>query len=229
MDFSFEDHAYNKLLNKFGLLEGGFKVRLNKVLIPFLVCWVPLAVITLIQGTFWTGDMDNSFITNFDTQARLLVSMPIFLLAEKPISKKLGLILGQFLNSGIIKKEEQQKFQLIIQKHIAFLKSHWTDIGVFFICYIHVFSVVLYESEYTSMLSWQIKMTDGEAALNFAGKWSALVSRPFMLFLFYRWFLRIIIWGIILRKISKLDLNLFAMHPDLAGGLGFLGYSIRFF
>ncbi|MCK5369839.1 MAG: hypothetical protein KAQ62_14865, partial [Cyclobacteriaceae bacterium] len=37
------------------------------------------------------------------------------------------------------------------------------------------------------------------------------------------------IWGIILRKISKLNLNLFALHPDLAGGLGFLGYSIRFF
>lgn len=229
MEFSFEDHAYNKALNKLGNLWGGSKLKLNRVLIPILICWVPLAIITLMQGTFWTGETDNSFITNFDTQARLLVSMPIFLLAEKPISRKLGLILGQFLNSGIIIKEEKQIFQRIIQKRVAFLKSHWTDIAVLVLCYVHVISVLLYESEYTSMLSWQMVMSDGEEALNFAGKWSALVSRPFMLFLFYRWFLRIIIWGIILRKISKLNLNLFAVHPDLAGGLGFLGYSLRFF
>jgi len=33
----------------------------------------------------------------------------------------------------------------------------------------------------------------------------------------------------ILYRVSKLDINLFAVHPDLCGGLGFLGYSIRYF
>jgi len=28
-----------------------------------------LAIITLIHGNFWTGNINTSFITNFDTQA----------------------------------------------------------------------------------------------------------------------------------------------------------------
>ena len=93
----------------------------------------------------------------------------------------------------------------------------------------HVFAVLFYESENTSFLSWQLADEIGSNRMNLAGKWSTLISRPLLLFLFYRWFLRIIVWGGILRKISKLNLNLFAVHPDLAGGIGFLGYSIRYF
>lgn len=229
MDFSFEDHAYNKALTKIGILGGGAKVQLSRVLIPFALCWLPLAVITLFQGTFWTGNMDTSFITSFDTQARFLITMPILILAEKLVSSKLDRILGQLKNSGIVNKEDHITFDEIIKRNVKFLKSHWTDIAVFVICYIHVFIVLFYKSENTSFLSWQIYYEDGEASLDFAGKWSTLISRPFILFLFYRWILRIVVWGNILRSVSNLKLNLFAIHPDLCGGLGFLGYSIRYF
>jgi hypothetical protein len=72
-------------------------------------------------------------------------------------------------------------------------------------------------------------MVDGDPDLNFAGFWGALVARPFLLFLFYRWLLRVIVWGTILLRISKFNLNLFAVHPDLCGGIGFIAYSIRYF
>lgn len=71
--------------------------------------------------------------------------------------------------------------------------------------------------------------TNGETSLNLAGKWFILISGPFLLFLFYRWLFRIIVWGIMMYNISRLKLTLFPMHPDLAGSLGFLGYSIRYF
>lgn len=78
-------------------------------------------------------------------------------------------------------------------------------------------------------MTWQIAEANGDAMISIAGFWATLISGPFVLFLFYRWFLRIIVWGIILFKVSRLDLVLFPVHPDLAGGLGFLGYSIRYF
>ena len=229
MEFSFEDHAYNKVLNRFGILGESRKALFNKVLIPFIICWLPLAIISLVLGTFWTGNMDTSFITHFDTQARFLISMPILILAERLIGKRLNIVLNQFKYSGIVRKEDHGKFDDIVKRKILFLQSHWTDIVIFVLCYVHVFAVLLYESEYTSFLTWQIVMEDGEPTLNLAGKWSVLISRPFFLFLFYRWMLRFIVWGIILRQISKMDLNLFAEHPDLCGGLAFLGYGIRYF
>jgi hypothetical protein len=229
MELSFEDHAYNKVLNKIGFSGAGMKVQLGKVLIPFAICWLPLAVMTLINRTFWTGEITTSFITNFDTQARLLISMPIFIMAEKLISTRLEIILRQFINSGIIVEEEKLHFEKIIKKQSRFLKSNWTDLAVFLISYLQVFVVLFYESTNTSFFSWQMLSGEGESAINLAGKWSALISRPFFLFLFYRWMLRIIVWGNILRKISKLNIRLYPEHPDLAGGLGYLGYAIRYF
>lgn len=229
MELSFENETYNKLLEKLGVRPKGFNLQIIKVLIPFVICWAPLAIITIYTGHFWTGNVDTSFITNFDSQVRFLISLPILILSEKLISSKLGLILNQFKNSGIIKPEDFGTFHQIVEKALHFLKSKWTFTFIIVICYFQVFSVLTYENEYTSILSWQIADVAGEEKLNIAGKWNALISRPIVFFLFLQWLLRIMVWGWMLRKISMLNLNLFPIHPDLAGGLGFLGYALRFF
>jgi hypothetical protein len=56
-----------------------------------------------------------------------------------------------------------------------------------------------------------------------AGWWYVCVSKPIFQFLLYRWLWRFIIWSNLLRRIAKLELQLFPTHPDHAGGLGFLG------
>lgn len=229
MDFSFEDHAYNKAVIKAGLAGTSMQAQFTKALIPMFICWLPLAIGTALNGTFWTGDISNSFITSFDNQARFLVTLPLLILAEKMITPKLRRILQQFLDSGIVKQKDSDAFHEIIRKRTHFLKSPWTDMAVLVICYLQVFLVLSFESTFTSLLSWQTNIVDGDPKLNFVGIWGTVIARPFVLFLFYRWILRIFVWGMILYRVSKLDINLFAVHPDLCGGLGFLGYSIRYF
>lgn len=229
MKFSFENETYNRLLVKAGITGNTVSAQLGKVIILVIICWVPLALFTLLQGKFWTGNINDSFITNFDTQARFLISLPILVLSERLISSKLGLILGQFKKSGVIKKEEYPQFDLITQKAMRFLKSNWTFVAIVLFCYLQVILVIFYESENTSMLTWQLADSDGESKLNLAGRWSTIVSRPIVSFLFLKWLLRIFVWGWMLRNISLLKLNLFPMHPDLCGGLGFLGYALSFF
>lgn len=229
MEFSFEDHGYNKLILKAGIAGNSMQAQIIRAVIPMLICWVPLAIFTTLDGTFWTGDITTSFITSFDTQLRFLISLPLFILSERMVTPKLELILQQFISSGIISKQDKEEYLLTIKKRTRFLKSHWTDLAVLVVCYIQAFAVLTYESTFTHLISWQMEIMDGEPNLNFAGYWITLIGKPFILFLFYRWILRIIVWGTILRRTSRLDLNLFAIHPDRCGGLGFLGYSIRYF
>lgn len=229
MGFSFESKTVDKAFGKIGLSGNGIKVQVSKVIIPLLLCWLPLVLVTIIQGTFWTGDSSTSFITSFDTQVRFLVSMPIFILAERRIMARLGTILNQFVESGMVVEEDQKSFESMIQRHTSFLKSRWTLLAIYVFCYLQVFLVLFYESSNTSFLLWQMKVGEGDQALNLAGMWSTLISRPFVLFLFYRWLLIIAVWGKTLHKISKLNLILYPEHPDLSGGLGYLGYGIRYF
>jgi hypothetical protein len=62
-----------------------------------------------------------------------------------------------------------------------------------------------------------------------AGYWYALVSIPIYQFLVYRWLWRSFIWCNFLRRVLKLNLQLIPVHPDRAGGLGFLGETHRLF
>jgi len=191
--------------------------------------WVPLAVYTMLHGTFWTGSILTSFITHFDTQGRLLIALPLLILCEKKVTEQLGKILRQFSESEIIEKTEALRFQEIIEHNVRFIQSRWVDIALLLLCYLQVFIVFNYETDYASLFSWQTAEQNGSLTFNFAGRWNELVSRPLMLFIIYRWLLRILIWGNILRKVSNLHLKLHAIHTDQLGGLGFLGYALRFF
>jgi hypothetical protein len=62
-----------------------------------------------------------------------------------------------------------------------------------------------------------------------AGWWHTLVSLPLLLCLTLGWVWRLALWTRLLWLISRLDLRLVASHPDRAGGLSFVGHSVRAF
>lgn len=227
--FSFDNQRFEELLSRIGVNTSGAGGTVKVALIFIAICWLPLAVYTLLHGSFWSGDIHRSFITHFDTQARLLIALPLLIMSEKKVTKQLGKILGQFSESEIIERAEEQRYEMILEHNIRFIRSRWVDLGILLLCYLQVFLVMGYETDFASLFPWQTVEQSGSLTFNFAGKWNAWVSRPLMLFVIYRWLLRIIVWGNIMRKISGLNLRLYAIHPDQLGGLGFLGYSLRFF
>ena len=229
VQFSFDNERFQHLLSKMGMNTYGKSGPCILVVIFLAICWLPLAVFSLLQGVFWTGQVQTSFITHFYTQARLLVTLPLLILIQRRVSKQLGKILSHFLESGFIAKADHSRFKEIIEKNVSFIKSWWVDAGLLLLCYLQVFFVLRYETDLASLLSWQTIEVNGKLALNFGGKWDVYISSPLMLFMLYRWLLRIIVWGNILREISNLNLKLYALHPDKMGGLSFLAITLRFF
>ena len=73
------------------------------------------------------------------------------------------------------------------------------------------------------------KAGDGGSGYSWAGWWHALVSAPVGLVLLLGWLWRILMWGFFLFRVSRLDLQLVPTHPDLVGGLQFVGESLRAF
>ena len=62
----------------------------------------------------------------------------------------------------------------------------------------------------------------GAGALTAAGYWYVFVSLPIDRLLTFRWLFRLFVWYSFLWRVSGLSLKLDALHPDRAGGLGFL-------
>jgi hypothetical protein len=71
-------------------------------------------------------------------------------------------------------------------------------------------------------------------SLGFGGWWYVYVGRPIFIVLLLGWLWRVILLGIALKRIAKLDLAIVPTHPDRAGGLGFVerfpaGFSLVVF
>ncbi len=62
-------------------------------------------------------------------------------------------------------------------------------------------------------------------SISFAGVWYKFISHPLYKFLLLRWLWRYGVWTYFLFRVSRLRLTLTASHPDLAGGLVFLGIN----
>jgi len=75
--------------------------------------------------------------------------------------------------------------------------------------------------------SWRMLGPQGHRGLSLAGWWFIAVSEPIFAFVLFRLLFRIGLWWRFLWRTSRLDLQMDASHPDGAGGLGFLGLTLR--
>jgi hypothetical protein len=73
--------------------------------------------------------------------------------------------------------------------------------------------------------TWYAVPDGNDLQLTLPGYWDGFVSIPIGQFILFRWYLALAIWLWLLFRVSKLNLQLSALHPDRAGGIGFLGGS----
>jgi hypothetical protein len=69
---------------------------------------------------------------------------------------------------------------------------------------------------------WEGIAAGDEVIFSWAGEAARFISTPLFLFLVLRWLWRFFVWTVLLYRISRLPLQLTPLHPDRAGGLGFL-------
>ena len=60
------------------------------------------------------------------------------------------------------------------------------------------------------------------AADSLARWWYAVVSQPFFLFVFARWFWEWFLWALTVASLARIGMTLRARHPDRSGGVAFL-------
>ena len=215
----------------FSLLSGGFQYRLMRRigladrLVPRAVVlsalsWLPLVILSALQGALIDSNNRIPLLGDFATYGRFLIAVPILVLTEKLVNRRIQDILQQFFTSKLIKDEEESAFLSAIQIADRQKDSFIAEILMIGIAYTLVFiQIQVVTLNPASVWYLQEETLD---RLSPAGWWYALVSIPISQFLLFRWLWRLIIWTGLLWRISKLDLRLVPVHPDHAGGLGFL-------
>jgi hypothetical protein len=189
-----------------------------------LVAWVPLLVLSMVEGRAVGGGVAVQFLHDVEAHVRYLIAVPLLVLAEMVVHARIRPLVGQFLTRGLIPGEARPRFDAIVASVMRLRNS--VALEVFFVAFVYTVGHYLWRQEHAPMAStWFASTTDSGLRLTWAGFWYAWVSIPIFQFLLLRWYFRLFLWIRFLWQVSRLELRLLPTHPDRAGGLGFLGGS----
>jgi hypothetical protein len=216
-----------KFYLKTGLVKRPLLLYKRRILVTCLFAWLPLFILAIFTGVAF-GGVKLPFIYDIDVHVRFLISLALLLFAEVIAHEQLKVIVQQFLKCNIISPANRQQFYSII--HSTKRLANSVVVEVFLILFVVSVGHLISEKYFPFGVStWYTSKVNNVEHLTPAGYWYAFVSLPLFQFILLRWYYRMAIWYRFLWKVSRLPLQLNSLHPDRAGGLGFLARSVDAF
>jgi hypothetical protein len=195
---------------------------LRRALLMTVFTWLPLLVLSIIQGLAYGKQIEIPFLRDFAVNVRFLVALPIFILAESTIDHQWRVLVNHFLKSGLIHETELPSFEAVLQGITRIRDSVFPEVIMVILAYSSFIFVSHTELLMGNVTNWHTIGAGSNPSLSLAGWWFDIISTPFFRFLMLRWAWRMFLWTLFLWKVSRLELHLVATHSDLAAGLGFL-------
>jgi len=208
------------------LLQPPIELVNRRIVAIILVTWLPLLLLTAIAGTT-TGGVKVPFLYDLDAHIRLLLALPLLVWAELFVHRRMRLLVLQFSERGIVVPEDRARYDAIINAAVRMRNSAAIEVALLAVSTTLGYWIWRQHGS-LHVGTWYAGVdASGEEHLTLAGWWYALVSLNVFRFVLFRWYYRLIIWYVFLWRVSRLPLRLEPLHPDRAGGIGFVGDCMR--
>ena len=212
---------------RLGLLRPGRLLTPRRCLLFVLLTWVPLCVFTALEGTLLPRPDGIAFLADMGAFARSWIAGPLLLAADLYAGRELSRIAGRFGWMCAISPSAREGFTRIVASTLRLRDGAWLEAAVAGTVLLLVVSMINGLS-LSQLPLWHHSAANPER-LSAAGWWYATVSLPLLLVLVVGWLWRLLLWTRFLWQVARLDLAIVPEHPDRAGGMGFVGYSVRGF
>jgi hypothetical protein len=225
----FAGGPFFQLMRRSRLSGDGLELVYRRTICLTLLAWLPPFVLSLAQGQAWGNSISIPFLLDAQTQARLLVALPLLVIAEFVVHQRMSAAVGQFAARRLVPEAAREKFEAAQASALRLRNSLWLEailIALVFLVgpYLNSFNI-----DPVQGANWRASSAAAGDGLSPAGVWFHYASLPIFQFLLCRWYFRLIIWARFLWQVSRIDLHLVPTHPDGTGGLGFLSTIIPAF
>lgn len=216
-----------RLWRRTGLAGDDMQLPQRRILFAVLLTWVPLLLLSMAEGRAWGDDVVLTLLKDAETNVRLLIAVPLLLLAEVRIHRELPSILRCFIDRSLISAAERPRFDAAVASAIRLRNSVVAEVLLIVLVY-GVGMLIIRRTQFMlDVDTWYAAAVDGHLQLTYAGWWGALVAMPVVQFLCLRWFFRLGVWGRFLWQVSRIPMNLEPAHPDCTAGLHFIALTER--
>ncbi len=200
---------------------------LKRALLSTLLTWVPLCLLAAVEHNAIGKHVTLPFLHDCAVHARFLLGVPLLLLSEKVLGRQLARTAENFIQCGLIRSSDRDDFDAAIRECLRWRDSAAAEAVLY--AFAFVVTIGAFSSTSIHVSTWYAPQLGKSLSLTIAGWWLMIFCIPLLQFLALRWLWRLFLWARFLRRVSSLSLNLMPTHPDLAGGLAFVGESERFF
>ena len=226
----------------FSLVRGGALFRLwrrtrlsgdamqftrRRVLAVIAITWVPLLVLSILEGHAWGSGVALTFLQDVETHVRLLIAAPLLLYAEVRVHRGIPSIVREFVITGLVPDAARPRFDAAIASALRLRNSVVAELLLLVFVYAVGIPFVWRDQVALDVNSWYATAADGRLHPFVAGWWAGLVAMPIFQFLCLRWYFRMLIWARFMWQVSRIPLKLEPLHPDGTAGLHFLALSER--
>jgi hypothetical protein len=217
----------HRFMQRVGVAKGEDPFIKTRILWFIAVTWVPLLLFAIVDGRALGPSPRESMLLDFATYARFFLTVPLLVIAENIIGPRLRDAALRFLRDGLVRLEDLPAVEAAIEKVRYRREALGPELSLLAFSFVTAWYLSADQWYAGGASSWKSFQLPG-GGTSLAGLWYQFFAIPFVQFLILRWLWRLIIWTLFLYRMSRLDLNLAATHPDGAGGLGFLGIAQSF-
>jgi hypothetical protein len=217
-----ENGLTNRLVQRIGVL--GLLSGWRRVLLLVAAVWLPMLILSGLSGHATGHDVSVAFLHDPEVNCRLLIALPLLQVAGWILAYSLLLQVKELLHSGIVPKPEQGRFDAAVQEARRLHDSPVFEVILWIISFsVAILMRVVIVPDISS--TWERH----GGAITPAGWWHMVIALPVLFFSLLRILWVFVLWAWFLFRISRLQLQLTATHPDHAGGLGFLAWGLASF
>jgi len=218
-----------QLLRRAHLSDDALMLVRQRIIALSLFAWLPLLVLSALAGQALGGRAAVPFLLDVEVHLRFLVALPLLIVAELVVHRRMRFVVKQFLERQVIPESGRTRFDAAIASALRLRNSVLAE--VLLIGFVYGVGVLIVWRQYMALeaATWYATPAVGGSMLSLAGMWYGYVSLPLFQFLLFRWYLRLAIWARLLWQVSRIELSLVPTHPDRVGGLGFLSNTVYAF
>jgi hypothetical protein len=198
------------------------ELLIRRIIVFTAITWLPLVLLTALSGDLVNG-VQLPFVSALAIHTRLLVALPLLIGAELFVHEWSRNMVRQFLDRDLVAPEDRPRFDEIVASALRLRNSVAAELVLIVLAVAGHWAA---ESLALNVPAWYGARIDGRWQFTPAGYWTILVGLPLFRFFMLRWYFRIFLWYRFLWQTARLPLRLNTLHPDRAGGLGFLAESV---
>ncbi len=199
--------------------------RIVKALLLVLLTWLPLVVLSSYRGHALGHDVRVPLLLDPVIHSRFLFVVPILELAQIVVEVSLVVQMRHLSTSGLVSTSDRPRFDAVVASVRRLRSSFWAEVVVALVSLLASVATRAFLRQGMSDSTWERFGT----SITTAGWWYILVSLPVLFYFLVNSLWLFLLWAWFIFRVSRLDLELAPTHPDRAGGLGFLGWSMASF